>query len=225
VIRLGDWRTVLADVEPDAVIADPPYGERTHDNHGSVSRTDGGVSRPLPYDAWTPDDAAEFVASWAPRTRRWICALTSHDLVPAWEAGFADTGWWSAPPVPVLLPVRPRMSGGGPNLGPVHLVVGRPRSREAAAWRTTAAWYDCSQQRHGSAVVGAKPLGLMGAIVRDYSEPGDLVCDPCAGGGTTLLAALEFGRRAIGAEVDAERYEIAARALARPVQADLFGGG
>ena len=28
-LRLGDYRDVLTDVEPDAVITDPPYSERT----------------------------------------------------------------------------------------------------------------------------------------------------------------------------------------------------
>lgn len=32
-LRLGDYREVLADVEADAVITDPPYSERTHKGH------------------------------------------------------------------------------------------------------------------------------------------------------------------------------------------------
>lgn len=54
----------------------------------------------------------------------------------------------------------------------------------------------------------------MRAIVRDYSRRGDLVCDPTAGGGTTLLAAAIEGRRAIGAEVDDETFRAAKRRLA-----------
>jgi site-specific DNA-methyltransferase (adenine-specific) len=53
----------------------------------------------------------------------------------------------------------------------------------------------------------------MRAIVSDYSRPGDLVLDPCAGGGTTLVAAVELGRRAIGCEPDAGRYAIAAKRI------------
>jgi site-specific DNA-methyltransferase (adenine-specific) len=53
----------------------------------------------------------------------------------------------------------------------------------------------------------------MRAIVSDYSRPGDLVCDPTAGYGSTLAAALQKGRRAIGAEVDPEVYAEARKRL------------
>ena len=46
----------------------------------------------------------------------------------------------------------------------------------------------------------------MRALARDYSRPGDLICDPCTGKGTTLLAAAVEGRRAIGAEVNRDTY-------------------
>lgn len=42
---------------------------------------------------------------------------------------------------------------------------------------------------------------------------GDLVIDPFAGGGTTLLAAAIEGRRCIGAEFDPETYAKAVRRL------------
>ena len=55
----------------------------------------------------------------------------------------------------------------------------------------------------------------MRALVRDYSRPGDLVCDPCAGGATTLIAAALEGRRAIGAELDPETYALACARIER----------
>ena len=64
-------------------------------------------------------------------------------------------------------------------------------------------------------MIGGKPLALMRAIVSDYSREGDLVCDPCMGAGTTLVAAVELGRRAIGCEPDAGRFELAAKRLAK----------
>jgi DNA modification methylase len=79
----------------------------------------------------------------------------------------------------------------------------------------------------GKPVVGGKPVGAMREIVRDYSRPGDVVCDPCFGGGTTLLAAKLEGRRAIGSEMDPASHEIAKSRLCKfptsATQASLFG--
>lgn len=43
-----------------------------------------------------------------------------------------------------------------------------------------------------------KPLALLERILTVSSSPGDLVLDPCCGGGTALLAAQALGRRWIG---------------------------
>ena len=73
-------------------------------------------------------------------------------------------------------------------------------------------------------VVGGKPLWLMKAIVRDYTNKGDLVCDPCAGGATTLIAAASMGRKAVGAEVDPKTYAKAQKRISRGFTVDMFGG-
>jgi DNA modification methylase len=73
--------------------------------------------------------------------------------------------------------------------------------------------------------MGEKPLSLMRTLVRDYSRPDDLVCDPFAGSGTTLLAAAMEGRSAIGAEMDPKTYELAVRRLSKGYTERLFREG
>jgi len=46
-----------------------------------------------------------------------------------------------------------------------------------------------------------KPLDMLRVLIENSSRPGDLVLDPFAGSGATLVAAMQSGRRAIGVEL------------------------
>jgi DNA modification methylase len=50
--------------------------------------------------------------------------------------------------------------------------------------------------------------------VADFSEPGELVCDPYAGRGTTGIACAQLGRRFLSSERDATIAMLAQRRLA-----------
>lgn len=52
------------------------------------------------------------------------------------------------------------------------------------------------------------PLAVLRRLVEIYSAPGDLVLDPMCGHGTTLVAALRLGRRAVGYDIDAACVEM-----------------
>lgn len=52
------------------------------------------------------------------------------------------------------------------------------------------------------------------AILERFTAPGDLVCDPFLGGGTTGVLAYQMKRRFLGVEIDPDTYEKAAERLA-----------
>lgn len=64
-----------------------------------------------------------------------------------------------------------------------------------------------------------KPLELFLLFVRIHSAAGDFVLDPFMGAGTTLRAAKDLGRKAIGIEIEERYCEIAARRCAQEVMA------
>ena len=215
-LRLGDWRTALADVGMvDAVITDPPYGKRTHDGHDDGAEKRRGMIgrefKDVAYVSWTSCDVDFFVQTLAPKCRGWFCSMTSHDLIPSWETAYNKCGRYVFAPVP-WIDRRPRLIGDGPSSWACYLMVSRPKNTEFSRWGCLDGAY-LPGARESDRVIGGKPLWLMRAIIRDYTRPGDLVCDPCAGGGTTLLAAAIEGRRAVGAELDPATYAKAKRRL------------
>ena len=233
-LRLGDWRAVLADVgQVDAVICDAPYSDRTHQGHfagtqNSVQSDPEWLARrgydckrskrqPLTYEPFTPADVITFVGEWAPRCRGWFVTITDHQLAPAWEESLRAAGLYVFAPLPfVEIGKQPRLTGDGPASWSCWIVVARPRSRAFASFGSLPGAYCTRRKSQRDRIVGGKPLWLMRALVRDYTRPGDLIADPCAGYGTTLRAAVIEGRRAIGAEIDPDTHAKAVERLAQP---------
>jgi hypothetical protein len=216
---LGDWRSVLVDAGMvDVMITDHPYGERTHAKSRDGEREDGySIDGIAPeYTHWGAADVLHLAQHWSPRTRGWMVALCSHDLIPAWEAAYEAVGRYGFAPVPcVINGMTVRLGGDGPSSWAVYAMVGRPKSGEFARWGTLPGAYTGGREPGAEGGRG-KPSWLMRAIVRDYSRAGDLVCDPLAGYGATLIAAIDEGRRCIGADLDHAAYDEAHRRAARP---------
>ena len=230
-LRLGRYQDVLADVECDASIADPPFGERTH-----ASWREGGAAAKLKrgaitYAHWTPDDVRDYVKAWSDRTRGWMVAMTSHDLCEAWQDEFESAGRYSFAPIPfVTIGGSIRLAGDGPSNWTVWLMVARPRTRKMQKWGTLPGAYilqgGANTWAHDESGGGrGKSLDGMRAIVRDYSRACDLICDPCGGLATTGVAALGMGRRFVGAEMDPATHGRGLRRLAAVQPVDLFDPG
>ncbi len=69
----------------------------------------------------------------------------------------------------------------------------------------------------GAGHPAAYPLELVTRHIQTWSAPGDVVCDPFTGSGTTAKAAKELGRRFIGFELNPEYCAIAERRIAQEV--------
>ena len=84
-----------------------------------------------------------------------------------------------------------------------------PNRGLADIWRSPAS----SHKENGHPA--EKPLDLVARLIRE--TPGELILDPFMGSGTTLRAAKDLGRYAIGIEIEERYCEIAAKRMAQGV--------
>lgn len=67
-----------------------------------------------------------------------------------------------------------------------------------------------------------KPVQLLERLIEIFTDPSDVVIDPCAGSGTTLLAAAQLNRRAYGFEIKKDFFNAANDRVLANIQKSLF---
>lgn len=197
--------------EADALITDPPYSAKTHAGHNKIQGL-AGHRRALGYPNWTPDDVRRACCTWDPWVRGWWVVQTDHLLAVAWADELQALGLYVFPPQPaVIWGSRVRLQGDGPSSITHQIVAARPHRAPHSKWGTLPGAYVGS--REAQPWPGGKPLWLMRDLVRDYSRPGDLVWDPCAGAGTTAVACKELDRRSVSMDMGPEACRVTAERL------------
>lgn len=128
-----------------------------------------------------------------------------------------------------------------PDLAPANVLVWDKRTIGMGySWRRMHEWIAfCPRPDHGLRNAGlgdivraaveevkphptAKPVAVLGPLIQNSTDVDAIVFDPFAGGGSTLVAAKNLGRRAIGIEIEERYCEIAAKRLGQEVL-PLFG--
>ena len=194
-IYLGDCREILLELgHVNAVVTDPPYGIDFGYNRHDDSRDNW-------YDLM--DTAVPLMRSAA-------------DFVVLPSCGLDRLGWWYATHPPAWIIAWHKGSPGhqspiGFNDWEALVVYGTPPNRSV---------HDHFQTRCGFTVPGhpcPKPIEWATWLVHRAAPEGGVVLDPFMGSGTTLIAAKQLGRRAIGIEISEEYCDLAVRRLAQGV--------
>lgn len=217
----GDAWSYLADLDDesvDAVITDPPYDDRTHSMAKSNSKTATAGGRALSgskaeFTSMGFDEHRALFEELGRVSRGWVISTlpTStafrFELDPPAGLRCLRVGVWvKTNPMPIL-------SGDRPALGwepIVCLLKGGVKPWWNNGGRTINHVGPTSQ---GSGHPTQKPIEMVRGFVRAFTRPGDLILDPFAGSGTTLRAAADEGRRAVGVECRQDYCDLSARRL------------
>lgn len=190
----GDARALLADLSFDAIVSDPPYGIRYRSNQ---------ASDPV-LNAEMLGDDTDYAAWLIERTDCPAAVFASPKMARPRRDDFRSTLVWS----------KGNHVGAGdlsycwrPNYELIHIY-----GRGWTGRRTS------SVLSHNAIAFGRnihpteKPLGLMVELLAKTPDHW-VICDPFAGSGTTLLAARQLGRTALGVELDPHHVQTATRRL------------
>jgi len=217
----------LADKSVDHVITDPPYGARTHEGqrvNSNDNRGKGTIARNgLGYGHLSSEMLEQVTKQFSRVRRKWIFAMTSHDLFQCWESQL--DGYTFAPVPIVLTGMTVRMAGDGPSSWTVWSVVNRPIGLKDGTKPGAYVGSPGAGPARGAGVVkGSKPDWLMEKIIGDYTTRGETILDPFSGSGTTGVAAIRLGRNFIGWERDPKYHAIALRRLKNAREQMTIGG-
>lgn len=204
----GDCEEITEWLSADVLVTDPPYGTQF-----SQANPGGGYGRRQ--NAGTGPGG--FVIANDATTEARDAALKAWGQRPALVFGSPRM---PDPPIDVVDRLVWDKKRLGMNSGPwryrhesIYVTEGFERVNDAAT-SVLAFFPDQSQHIH------AKPLELMSWLVG--AAPAGVIADPFSGSGTTLVAAKNLGRRAIGIEIEERYCEIAARRMGQEVLD--FGG-
>lgn len=199
----GDCREIAAWLEADVLVTDPPYGMALRSGWGGAF---GSLEIANDGDTTARDDALYL---WGDRPAlvfgRWsVTRPLGTRMVLQWEKGeHVGMGDLSLPWKPNTEEVYVLGSGfAGHRSSSVlrHLAIAGTVGR-----------HDQGNRHHPT----EKPVGLLIDLLGKC--PPGVIADPFMGSGTTLRAAKDLGRRAIGIEVEERYCEIAAKRCAQEV--------
>ena len=192
----------FADGAIDVTITDPPYNERTHKG----AKAKGGK---LQRDTTVRFAELDGFAWWAESlrvTKRWCLAFCAPEQLGDYEATVGDS--WIRSGVWVRVGAAPQFTGDRPAAGADTIAIAHREGRKR--WNgggSVAVWtYGFARDEVGDSRLHEtqKPLRLMRDLVRQFSDPGEVILDCHAGSGTTGVAALLEGRRVILVERNPE---------------------
>ncbi|MHC4511632.1 MAG: DNA-methyltransferase [Planctomycetota bacterium] len=199
-VYCADCRELLPLIPADSidlVLTDPPYGIR-HESHGQLFRD----ASPISGDEGT--ELVEWLDEWA---------LSCYPLAAFWSPYMPPRIKWRS----VLVWDKGAHVGIGGDRETCWKrdaeLIGVKGNRPLTGNRDSCVLRFHAVSPATSGHFCEKPVSLMQYLIAKMSHEGETVLDPFLGSGTTLVAAKQLNRQAIGIEIEERYCEIAAKRL------------
>ncbi len=221
-IVCADYRTFLRELDDgtvDLVLTDPPYGISRDTGFSNVKSGVQRLAVSMDFGSWDHEcidlnvlaDCLYQVLRQGGTAIIWYDLWKLSELRAALEhvgfVMFRQVIWQKTNPVP--LNSKATYLSNSREMAVVCVKGGRPTfhgSYDNGVWEAPIPRFN-GNRIHPT----QKPVDLFADLITKHSNPGDLVCDPFLGSGTTAVAAVDAGRRFVGCDI-AESYVAAAKA-------------
>ena len=206
---LGDCTTVLETIPDnslDLLLTDPPYGIDYESEHREVS----------PFGKFENDTLQETLTTLEKALAQAHRKLKENSHV------YIFTSWKTYPFIRsivanyftvknLLVWVKNNWTAGDldGNYGQIHefILFAHKGRRHLNGRRDASVLHFDRVPENGRVHPTEKPLSLLEYLIEKSSQPGEVVCDPFAGVGSTCIAAKNKERKYLGIEIDTQWYE------------------
>jgi site-specific DNA-methyltransferase (adenine-specific) len=225
----------------DAVVTDPPFGEKTHKGQRSLEyRASGGGHVAIDFDSVDASFVRDAFAINVPR--RWLVSFIEwrHCLPlesdPPLGLEFVRMGVW------IKKNPMPQLTGDRPGMGWEAIAIFHPPGKKRWNGGGSSAVWDFGTSRYGwfgaSNHPTEKPVDLLSDLIKSFSDCKEIVGDWFMGSGSVGIACVRTGRKFIGIEKEPKYFDIACKriqaeydrvalfaGLEEDRQGELFSGG
>lgn len=217
-----DWNILTLGNEINCVVTDPPFGVEYQSRRGKTAEHDK-YAKEIANDATTDDAIPCFLDAIANMQHTFaddceMYVFTRWDILPEWIEAVSSIPYFRYKALLVWDKGALGMGDIDASWGASHefILYAKKGRRDLNAQRSSVLRFDrpaFKSRIHPT----EKPVSLLEVLIKASTSEGDVVADPFAGSGSTLMAARNTRRQGFGTEISESFYSNATARLSQPL--------